>query len=250
MFLPEEKNKIPFYTVPAFSATGLVRHGFSNRVSGVSTEKRPEEFTPLCDAVGIMPQHLVLTKQTHSANCVAVTSADCGRGITRDLGWSDVDGLMTDEPNVALCAFFADCVPLLLLDPVKKAIAAVHSGWRGVYRNILQNAVDGMRENYHTNPSDLLLAIGPSIGPESFAVGDDLATQFAQKFGEDVVIYREQAYVDLWKTVMKEAVFAGISEEKITCAGLCTVKNADTFCSYRAEGEKAGRMIAIMELMG
>ena len=84
-------------------------------------------------------------------------------GITRPLAWQDVDGLVTDVPGICLVTFYADCVPLFFVDPVKKVIGLSHSGWRGTVKRMGQVTVDAMKEAFGTKPEDLIACVGPSI---------------------------------------------------------------------------------------
>ena len=106
---------------------------------------------------------MVFSHQTHTANIRKVTKDDWGKGYIKERDYSDVDGLITNEPEVVLTTFFADCVPIFLVDPVKNAIGLVHSGWRGTVGKISQAAILRMQEEYGSRPEDILAAVGPSI---------------------------------------------------------------------------------------
>ena len=148
----EAGENVPFLEYPLLRETGIVRHGFSTRLGGVSRGcwaslnlsfergDRPEavleNFRRIGAELGVRCEDMVLSKQTHTVNVRVVTGADRGNGITREQGYTDVDGLITNEPGICLVTSYADCVPLYFVDPVKKAIGLSHSGWRGTVGKI------------------------------------------------------------------------------------------------------------------
>ena len=140
-------GKVPYLTFPLLEKTGLVRHLFSTREGGVSTgiyssmnvsysrgdnkEAVDENFRRIAEIFGAAPDKMVCSRQTHTTNIRRVTKADCGKGVVRETDYEDVDGLITDEPGIILCTFYADCVPLYFVDTKHRAIGLSHSGWRG-----------------------------------------------------------------------------------------------------------------------
>lgn len=156
-----------------------VVHCFSTRYGGVSEghlaalnlgihrgdkpENVRENYRILGQAVGFRPEELVFTKQVHSDIVVPVGRNDCGAGLEREVT-QPRDGLMTNETHVAVIAFSADCTPVLLLDPVRRVVSAVHAGWRGTAAGIVYRAVEQMRQRYGCQPEDIRAAIGPCIG--------------------------------------------------------------------------------------
>ena len=142
-----ESRGVPLLTSPALSETGLVRHGFSTRMGGVSRgpyasmnlsftrgddpEAVRENYRRAAAALGVEMESMTLAWQTHTANVRRIRREDRGKGVVRERDYRDVDGLVTDEPGITLVTFYADCVPLYFLDPVRRAIGLSHSGWRG-----------------------------------------------------------------------------------------------------------------------
>ena len=157
--LEVEDGEVPYLRYPLLSDTGIVKHGFSTRLGGVSEgcyasmnlsftrgdreEDVRENFCRIADAIGVRCEDMVFSQQTHTSNVRVVTEADRGMGITRPLAWQDVDGLVTDVPGICLVTFYADCVPLFFVDPVKKVIGLSHSGWRGTVAKIGKETAHG-----------------------------------------------------------------------------------------------------------
>ena len=147
-----QQDGVTFLSFPLLEKTGVVVCGFSTRLGGVSRgccesmnlsftrgddpEAVMENYRRIGHALGISPEQIVCSDQTHTVNVRKVGRDDCGNGITKPKPYRDVDGLITDEAQVALATFYADCVPLYLVDPEKKAIGLAHSGWRGTVGKI------------------------------------------------------------------------------------------------------------------
>ncbi|MBR6020306.1 MAG: peptidoglycan editing factor PgeF [Lachnospiraceae bacterium] len=235
-----------------------LRHGFSTREGGVSSgifasmnlgfERGDEEanvrenFRRIMTALDIPQGAEVFTKQTHTTNVVVVTAENRGTGIERPVPYDDVDGIVTDVPGLALTVFCSDCVPIWFYDPVRRAIGVCHAGWRGTVGGIAGKTVELMKEQYSCNPTDIHTAIGPSIGPECFEVGEEVAVVFEERFGASVVV-REgypKPHVDLWKANAAVLAEAGVPRDQIAISGLCTMCHPDLLFSHRATGGKRG----------
>jgi YfiH family protein len=173
-----------------------------------------------------------------------------------------VDALVTDVPGVAISVRTADCIPVLLYDPVHKAVAAVHDGWRGTVQHLSRKVVDFMHERYGTEASDLKAVIGPGIGPESFQVGQEVADAFAAAgFPMDEILadcgpnvptadnpMNGGLHIDLWRANEWLLEEAGVISANIQVAGICTYKKYDRFYSARREGTGCGRNINVIKL--
>ena len=245
-----------------FSRSGAVIHGFTCRSGGVSSGRISglnlgfrvnDNYSSVMENYRLVAQDLnfdlsrtVLTKQTHTDNIRIVSEEDAGKGIIRESDIEDTDGLITDIKNMTLVVFTADCVPILLLDPVKAVIAAVHSGWKGTVKKIGGRAAEMMKEIYGCKPENILAAIGPSIGPCCFEFGRRDAEQFPDKYrrpkGEEKVL------VDLWRMNRDILAESGIPQHNIDTAEVCTVCHSDEFYSYRTYGENTGRQGAVIML--
>ena len=247
--LEVEDGEVPYLRYPLLSDTGIVKHGFSTRLGGVSEgcyasmnlsftrgdreEDVRENFCRIADAIGVRCEDMVFSQQTHTSNVRVVTEADRGMGITRPLAWQDVDGLVTDVPGICLVTFYADCVPLFFVDPVKKVIGLSHSGWRGTVKRMGQVTVDAMKEAFGTKPEDLIACVGPSICRDCFEVGGEVVEEFREAFWAgtpgSAVLPRKRPgkyQLDLWKA--NEIIFreAGIHQENIHITNICTCATA------------------------
>jgi YfiH family protein len=149
------------------------------------------------------------------------------------------DAIVSRTPGALIGVRTADCVPILLVDPEKRAVAAVHAGWRGTVRNISARAVDRLRGNYQTNPTDLLAVIGPAIGECCYEVGTEVAEQFADLLPDR----RQPRHIDLAEANRRQLAAAGLRNEAIEVGGLCTKCGAE-FHSWRRDAEASGRMVA------
>lgn len=265
MFTKNDCNGAVFLTVPSFERTGLVRHCITTRAGGVSegcyssmnfrfncddaNRNVIENFMRISDAVGFDFGGLVLSKQMHEDIIKTITPVNRGNGILYPNEFDSADGLMTNEPGVALVTLYADCVPLLFLDPIKRVIASVHSGWRGTVARIGAKAVRKMTEDYGSRPEDILCAIGPSIRMDAFEVGDDVAGIFIENFGESVVKkYGEKYHVDMQGAIAMQLRGEGVIN--IDDCGICTYHNSDIFFSHRRTNGRRGNFGAIIELKG
>ena len=264
MFSLHKRGGVWYYTIDSFDQTGLVRHSFTTRRGGVSAgiyesmnlrfhsedarENVLENFKRSCEAIGADVHSVVLSHQVHRTDVVAVTKKDCGNGIFRENAFQSADGLMTNEPGVTLSTYYADCVPIYFLDPVHRAIALVHSGWRGTAERIGQVAVERMQEQYGTKPDDLLAAVGPCIGVCHFEVGNEVSEIFRETFGEEVLERHEKWHVNLPLSVQKTLLSAGIPAKNITMAEICTYCHSDLLFSHRKTNGNRGNLGAFLAL--
>ena len=183
--------------------------------------------------------------QVHSAD---VVYADAPRPPEVDHYKADI--IFTDKSAVTLYMRFADCVPILLHDPVKSVVGLAHAGWLGTVRGTSVAAVRGMVEHYGSKPADILAAIGPSIGVDHYEVGPDVIAQVEQTFAADAqrLIERrnDSTYLDLWKANRLQLEASGVKH--IEVSGLCTACHLDDWYSHRAEKGKTGRFGALIAL--
>ena len=173
------EHGIEYLTFPGLEACGAVRHMISTRIGGASRgiyasmnysytrgddpAAVDENFARTARLFGAGPDAFVCSEQTHTANVRAVTEEDRGKGVVRPKDYKDVDGLVTDVPGLILSTFYADCVPLLFVDPVRRAAGCSHSGWRGTVQEMGRATVRAMQEHYGSRPEDILAAVGPTI---------------------------------------------------------------------------------------
>ncbi len=163
------------------------------------------------------------------------------------------DGLVTDVPGVLLGVGTADCVPVLVVDVEKRAVGAFHAGWRGTVAGIVGEGVAAMRREYGSRPEDLRAAVGPSIGACCYAVGEEVRSQFRERFGYADELFREGAglYVDLWEANRRQLLDAGVAAGRIEVVGECTACTREPdgrrrYFSHRAGAGRTGRMLNLI----
>ncbi|MHB1421342.1 MAG: peptidoglycan editing factor PgeF [Bacillota bacterium] len=265
----ELQSAVPFFTVPVLTRSGAVQAAFSTRQGGVSnspyqslnlglhTGDSPEQVIinrrRLGDALGIPLNDWVAAEQVHGDRVASVTADDQGKGSTDYLtAIRGTDALITNKAGVPLIAYFADCVPLMIWDPVQAAIGLVHAGWKGTLLGIGPKTLMEMGRAFGTNPTHCYVTIGPSIGPCCFEVGDEVIRMFSEKYPNLSGLVREEhqarGHLDLWSTNIRSLLATGILPGNITVSGLCTSCHRDMFFSYRSEGGVTGRQAAIIML--
>lgn len=267
-----ESEGVPYLSFPLLDESGLVSHGLSTRMGGVSRgcyasmnlsftrgddpDHVAENYRRMAGALHVDPERMVLSYQTHTVNVRKVTEEDCGKGILKERDYRDVDGLITDVPGITLVTFYADCVPLYFLDPVHRAVGLSHSGWRGTVKRMGKVTLEAMEKAYGTRAEDVLCCIGPSICQDCFEVGEEVILEFQKEFGsgyEKDLFYKKgngKYQLDLWKAneiILKEA---GVAEEHLQITDICTRCNPELLFSHRAMGERRGNLAAFLCLAG
>lgn len=191
-------NGVTYLIFPGLEKTGAVRHLFSTREGGVSEEiyatmnlsytrgdKKEavdENYRRIAAVLECRTEDMVCSDQTHTDHIRLVTDKDRGKGVVKPKDYRDVDGLITQERGIVLCTFFADCVPLFFVDPVRRAIGLSHSGWRGTVQKIGKKTVEEMGRAFGTKPEDIHAAIGPSICQDCYEVSEDVIGEFRRAF--------------------------------------------------------------------
>lgn len=204
----------------------------------------------LAETLDINADNFVFCRQVHDIKVRIVTMADLENDRSSVIPPQvEADAMVTDIPNFCLCVAVADCVPILLHDPVKKIIAAVHAGWKGTVKKIALNTVNAMSSSFDCNPENIIAGIGPSIGPEYYEIGEDVIGKVDHAFGAkagNVLNHKKDGstYLDLWQANKMTLVEAGLTDENIEIAGLCTYDNPELFYSYRRDGKRCGRLAA------
>ena len=266
----------------AFKKLPWLLHGFSTAHGGVSDldgqkylnlsftdwdtrENVIENRKRFQTALGAQKFPLINLKQIHSAVIwpfASVPKEPCNG-----------DASLTNTPGLLLGVRTADCVPILLVDPKKRAVAAVHAGWRGTLARILEKAVGELAAKFKSQPSDLLAAIGPAIGPCCYEVGAELVIQFTSQFAAAADYFDEprsgeepnplqwlnmmppghqpppkNVRLDLPKANRAQLLAAGVHEKNIFSSGLCTACHPSLFFSYRKQGPRSGRLLAAIAL--
>lgn len=265
-----EKNGVPYFVFKNLENTGLVRHGFSTRMGGVSEgflgslnlsftrgddpEKVRENFRRMGMAVGFKTKDLVLSAQTHTTNVRLVTEEDRGKGFDKEKDYTDTDGLITNVPGLMLVTIYADCVPLYFVDPVHKAIGLSHSGWKGTVHRMGKVTLERMAEEFGTRPEDVQAAIGPSICQDCYEVSEDVAEAFMNEFADhqdDQLVYRKdngKYQLNLWRANELVLLEAGIRPKYLTITNVCTCCNHELLFSHRASHGQRGNLGAFLGL--
>ena len=272
---------IEILQVPAFAKFAWLVHGFSTRPGGVSPldgekvlnlgfiegdtkENVLENRRRFQSALGAQDLELVALKQIHSYVIhvlEAAAPAEPCRG----------DASATKRPGLLLAVQTADCVPILLVDPKKRAIAAIHAGWRGTLARIIVKAIGKLQMHFKSNPADLLAAIGPAIGGCCYEVGTEVATQFQSQFAEAPDWFDEfrtgdepnpiqwlnmmppghqpppkNVLLDLKKANRAQLLSAGLRAPNIFVSDLCTACRRDLLFSYRNDAAQSGRLLSVI----
>lgn len=255
-------GEVEYLVFPMLEKTGIVNHLFSTRLGGVSEaelgsmnlsysrgdkkENVDENFKRIAEVLGRSREDIVCSDQTHTVNIRKVTGADRGKGVLYPRDYTDIDGLITNEPGIVLATFYADCVPLFFVDPANHAIGLSHSGWRGTADKMGAETIRNMTESYGTNPADVIVAIGPSICQDCYEVSEDVA----QFFKEDERMAKADGKyrLDLWKANKRVLLDAGVKEEHISVTDICTCCNPKYLFSHRASHGKRGNLGAFLML--
>ena len=270
IFVERQRGGVPYLSYPLLENTGIVNHGFSTRLGGVSTgcfssmnlsftrgdEEScvKENYRRISDAMGFDMNSIVTSDQTHTNNVRKVTEKDRGKGIVIPRDYTDTDGMITNVPGLVLATFYADCVPLYFADPANHAIGLSHSGWRGTVQKIGAVTIEKMSEEYGSDPKDLKVAIGPSICQDCYEVSEDVIKKFRENYDENLwpeIFYQKENgkyQLNLWKA--NEFVFleSGILPEHIAVTNVCTHCNPDILFSHRTTGNERGTLSAFLAL--
>ena len=263
------KNGVIYITFDKLDRAGVV-HGFSTRIGGVSKgylgsmnlsfhrgddpDAVMENHRRFADAVGYDYRKLVFSDQVHKTDIYKVTEKDAGKGIMRDTDIREIDGLMTNVPGIPLMTFYADCVPVFFYDPVKKVVAMNHSGWKGTVAKISRCMLSRLKEEYGTEASDLICAVGPSICKDCYEVSEDVAKQFMDAYTKaqvNEIVYDKgdgKYLLDLHRANYYNLVDSGVLSEKIDVTNICTCCNSDVLFSHRASHGLRGNLGAVIML--
>ena len=261
-------STLPLLRYPLLGQTGIVEHCFTTRIGGVSKgiyeslnlsftrgdedAAVRENFRRLAGAMKTDVSKFVFTDQTHTTNVRRVTAEDAGKGIVKERDYTDIDGLITNEPGLVLSTFYADCVPLYFVDPVHRAIGMSHSGWKGTVGKMGAATITAMKREFGTEAKDLVCAIGPSICQDCYEVSEDVILEFQNAFNEKYwnrLFYKKdngKYQLNLWEANRIIFLEAGIQEEHISMPGICTCCNPDFLFSHRASHGKRGNLAAFL----
>ena len=239
-------QRVPLWEFESLRRQSGIRHFVSTRDGGVSPEPYAtlnlsistgderqnvvENRNRLAAGVGISPDQIVSCRQVHQNQVRVVQAGE--RGIV-----GEADGLTTAAPGLMLMVLAADCAPLLLYDPARGAVAAVHAGWRGTVAEIAIRAIESMQTAFGCRPEEIRVGIGPSIGPCCYEVGPDVIKEVEQSIGDECLLPHSlpgKAFFDLRSANVRQLIGAGVRADRIETAGICTKCSSNSFYSDRA----------------
>ncbi len=253
------------YLQPSWGDLPTVHAGFTTRNGGVS---RPPynslnlgfntddasynvdgNRSTLARAFDLQPNQLLTVKQVHGTDVLVIDQPNPDLSHFLNV---ECDAVITDQPGIMIGVLVADCYPVLLYSPDKKAAGVVHVGWRGAAAGILKKAVQAMQASFGCNPGELLAAVGPGIGAHKYEVDRQVREAFRQGTGHWEVISQEVAlgkwHLDLRKSCLLQLQDAGLSAESMSAADECTCCHRELFFSYRRDAGKTGRQLGFVVL--
>ncbi len=256
-------DDLVYLSFPKIDASGVADCVFTTKLGGASLGKfstmnmsysrgdDPEHvrknYETICGAAGLNADRLIFTRQTHTTNVLTADMKYLGAYPPKDKGYTDIDGLVTNERNVTLVSQYADCVPLAFVDSKKKVVATSHAGWRGTVGEIGKVTVTKMMTDFGCNPEDILVGIGPSVSKCCYEV-DDLVINKVKQLTyitlSDVATTKPNGkyMLDLKELNRLILINCGIKPENIDVADICTCCESDTFYSHRVCGNERGNL--------
>lgn len=264
-----QHNGVTFLAADGFRAAGGVAHGFSTRIGGISEgifaslnlgtargddpERVRENYRLFCAAIGTDVNRLVTTSQVHGNVIRTAAASDIKTDLFRPNNY-ECDGLITDQPGLALTIYSADCIPVLLYDPVRRVIAAVHAGWRGTAQDIAGKAVRKMHQDYNCQPENILAAIGPGISQCCFETHADVPDAMTDALGDlvkpHILCLKNGKYkVDLKGINATLLTRAGVTADHIEVSAHCTACLHETYWSHRVTQGQRGSQAAMIQLL-
>ncbi len=259
-----------------FSEIKHLRHCYTTRKGGVSNgvfeslnmglhrgddeQNVASNYRYIAGLLGIRETDYVLSDQIHKTTIRQVGRQDCGSIYEQSGHIVGVDGLITNEPQVALTTFYADCIPLYFYDPVNKAIGMAHAGWRGTVGHIGIKCIEAMGKAYGTKAKDVLVGIGPGIGGCCYEVSEDVKKEFELSFNDDIIAkivstpYRDdknalKIKIDLARANQLSLISFGVKPASIEVSNLCTKCRSDLFFSHRVMGSERGSQVGILAMI-
>ncbi len=256
------KGGISFFS-SSLLESAPVTHAFLSRRGGVSVapfdslnfdsrdadpaEQVEKNLSRVSSAFGLDAGRLVTVNQVHGDNVLLVD--DKTQHLRKKV---DADAVITTVSGVPIGILTADCLPVLLYDPVKRAVAAVHAGWKGSAAGVVLKTIEMMKKKFSTRPGDILAALGPYIGPCCYAVKENVASEFERGFGSSSVDYIQDIYgelrLDIGMGNISQLVGAGVQREKISMVAACTSCNNGLLFSYRKDNGVTGRQLSFIML--
>jgi YfiH family protein len=260
--------------VPAWQQYAWLRHGFSTRPGGCSTTYREpslnlgwtsqddpahvaENRRLLLETIaGSRDETLITLRQIHTTDIHVIRDPDAPLSTGEGRALLAGDGLASDLPGTWLGIQTADCVPIMLVDPIHRAVAVLHAGWRGTAASMAEHGVARMAQEYGSRPEDLLAAIGPSIGPCCYTVGGEVHGTFTANFpyGAELFGQTDELHLNLWEANRRQLLGSGLSLQQINVIGECTgctlTRNGQRkYFSHRIDCGITGRMMSVIGVL-
>jgi YfiH family protein len=239
----------------------FAQHLFTSRQLALSDH---ESWRLVTASLGSTPDRVMRVKQVHGNSVRVLTRGRVPERANEQR--PDGDAVVSNQAGLVLAVMVADCVPILIVDPIRGAAAAVHAGWRGTCAQVAPTAIAVMQREFGTNPADAMAAIGPSVGPDDYEVGESLIEAFTKAGHSAEHLNRwfirtmpgapttrtvrrgvdPKPHLDLWRANADQLAASGLRRDHIFTCGLSTVAHPSVFHSYRVEGERAGRMAGLI----
>jgi len=235
-----------YHNLIAFSSTKQTFQYQAPRFTGGVPDVFMENRKKLANILNINVSQLIFPQQTHS-NCVVELHETPKNEIT------ETDALITQQSGICLCIQTADCVPILLFDPLGKVIAAVHAGWRGTVKKIAETAVQKMIARFGTSPENILAAFGPSISPDVYEVGNEVVEEVLKNIPQAEKTLHEnkngKSNFNLWEANRQILLNCGLSGKNIEISRECSFTLSEKYFSARRDGANTGRMVSGIMLL-
>lgn len=231
----------PFEKVEAFTSTRKSTSQEKARFTGDGESVFSHNRQELAELLGIDTRNLVFPRQTHTATVCCVDEVP-------EKEIAETDALVSNTPGLCLCVQTADCVPILLFDPGKNVVAAVHAGWRGTVAKIVQKTVHRMITEFGSKALDIRAAIGPSIGPEVYEVGPEVVEKVRNSIPQAESTLQLNSlgrfHFNLWEANRLLLLESGLADQHIEVLTECSFSDAEKYYSARREGADTGRMVS------
>lgn len=241
-----------------------VNHAFLSRIGGVSkppfnslnfdnrdtdtNENIEKNRDKLSKTLDVPVKNLVLVNQVHGSKVLVIKDSNpAGQPVV------EADAIITNIAQVPIGIMTADCLPVLIYDPVKKAVAAVHAGWKGSAGGVSIEAINAMRLQYGSDPKDMVAALGPYIGPCCYSVRENVVDEFKNRFGSYtgyIQKFKDEIRLDIGLANIEQLTGSGIPKANISFEPVCTSCNNALFFSYRKDGGRTGRQLSYIMLKG
>jgi YfiH family protein len=267
----EKRDSVDLLFFASLSEYKEIRHFVSTRTGGFSNppynslnlglhvgddpDKVMKNRKRLATTIGIPLRHFTIGEQIHSGNVTIISQESRGKGSTNNKDAISVtDAMVTSVAGICLVILVADCVPMLFFDPVQRAIGVAHAGWKGTLEYIASKTVRAMEDTFGSSPHDIIVGMGPSIGPCCYEVGPEVISRVRGIFpsSKEYVLNESgdgKGHVDLWRANLDQLLHAGIQRKNVEMAMKCTCHNPDLFFSYRHQKGETGRFGAGISIL-